>query len=207
MKSKILGLLAVGLLVGPMAAQASAVVVDFEDVAIPAGTAVGDFSGFSRTSNGFNVLSAVGVFAGLENGTEGAGNGTTHFFGSNVTMTYDGKAFDLRAFDLGVDYLGDNGISEPLAFEVRIDFEYWAGGSNWMTVGIGPDFDFPTFYAGAAGDGLRSVTFSTSVLGSDGAPAQFALDNLQVRVPEPGTLALLGLGLAAFGVSRRRKAA
>jgi len=39
----------------------------------------------------------------------------------------------------------------------------------------------------------------------------FAFDNMtigsleQVRIPEPGTLALLGIALAGIGLSRRRK--
>lgn len=36
-------------------------------------------------------------------------------------------------------------------------------------------------------------------------PSQFTLDNIVVRVPESGTLALLGIGLFGMGLARRRK--
>jgi len=36
-------------------------------------------------------------------------------------------------------------------------------------------------------------------------PATIAIDNLAINVPEPGTLILLGLGLAATGLVRRRR--
>ena len=40
------------------------------------------------------------------------------------------------------------------------------------------------------------------------APSFFILDNVSVRaVPEPGTLALFGLGLVALGLIRRRRSA
>ena len=52
--------------------------------------------------------------------------------------------------------------------------------------------------------GLNSLTF---LVRNTGGPAGTLVQNLSGSVvPEPGTLALLGLGLAGLGLSRRRKA-
>ncbi|WP_405244242.1 hypothetical protein, partial [Lentisalinibacter salinarum] len=61
------------------------------------------FGGYSVTSGGCDFV-AGDSFAGTENGVDGSDNGTTHIFGSDITMTCGG-AFDLLGFSLGEDYL------------------------------------------------------------------------------------------------------
>jgi hypothetical protein len=57
-------------------------------------------------------------------------------------------------------------------------------------------------FDGSAWTNVTWLLWSTGDLG--GVP-YFGIHSLTVRIPEPGTLALLGLGLAGFAFTRRRK--
>jgi hypothetical protein len=200
MKNKFLAILAVGLMTGPIAAQAGIVTVDFEDPGLAAGTANGTFGGFSVSSNGCAFTTSA-AYSGLENGVDGSDNGTTHLFGSDVTMTCGG-VFDLVSWDMAEDY-------EALAIYFLIDLVYADGSSLTQGGTLDGAFGFQTWSNCCdAGLNLLSVRWYTNDLDTTGGiPAQFALDNIRVNVPEPSTLALLGLGLLGLGLGKRRKTA
>lgn len=109
-----------------------------------------------------------------------------HNGGNNdIIMTReDNAAFDL----LFLDYISDA-----------------QGGPFWIVSSAG------TFNSGATGPGIiinllgiKSAIFRTDVDNNRGP----IIDNIQAMlVPEPGTFALFGLGLAGLGYARRRKSA
>lgn len=131
-------------------------------------------------------------------------------------MRADGELFSLSSFDGAESHMNAAWI---WAKNIRVVGEYADGSTvstDFLLDGIndatGPLVDFQGFNLSSAYGALRRVTFS----GVGGNVNYYTLDNVRFNggdsveaeaVPEPGSLALAGLGLlAAAGVKRKRSA-
>src|SRR5262249_40235928 len=145
----------------------------------------------SVTEDGITVTSTAGLWQQGFN----VGNPIPSIFTfdatASVTIT-TGGLFDFTSFDLGT-----GGGGGP-AFTVT---EYVGNTVRFMFRGANADNAFHTIQDGFSGV-VDRVVITTSITGRTSSAN---LDNIRTTVPEPATLALVGLALASVALTRRRK--
>lgn len=220
----------VGALCAAATGSASAGVVDFEDVAPPAVFVPGEsfVSGgvtFTLTGADIGVVDSAAAFL-FGNAPLGAsGNfyaglndfGWVTLSGGNVGLV------QLNGFDFGflapVPGSGFPGFGVGMLMAVAIDASGAQVSEAWDFGNANGDGDFSFLHVGAGDLGalagaVQNVTFMACLYDQTGACvtpagnlAQFALDNIDISVPEPTTLFATMAGLGLLAASRRRRSA
>ena len=118
------------------------------------------------------------------------------FFDPVVFSSVSGDVFDLLGFD----------IEDPSADSL---FPFGSFGFFNVTASNGEVLDFISSDFGTHSFGNVFLGISWFSLQCASSDCQFTVDNIvytpSVGVPEPGTLALLGIGLFGMGLARRRR--
>lgn len=173
--------------------QVNAAVIDFNSL-----TGSGDvYRGQSYQEDGFQ-LDTTGNFYSLHSGL--GYDGTPSFFNNTVNGVTTLKNISNAVFSLdSIDLDSLNG-----GYTVTVTFigTLLNGSTTTTSFQTNDTAGMQTFTFGSSFDNVRSVAWTQ-------ASPYHSFDNIVVnaaQVPEPGTMAMLGLGLLAFTTARRKSA-
>jgi len=202
------GIVATVVLYGAQTSQAGT--IDFEDVAVAPGSNLSFLADLN--SGGYFFDTSENEHHLVNANVSYADSGSTFLVIHNVvgnnalTMSLiGGGTFRLNSAQLAEGFNHASGSFGDNATSILITGNIFGGGTISTTVildGIndGPgglaDFQLATFWTGGGGpawDNLTSVVFD----GIGGNDSRMGIDNIIVNVPEPSSLALVGMGIFA----------
>jgi hypothetical protein len=160
-------------------ARADVVTLNFDDVAV--GTSLNDaYAGLGVTFNSTAAVrqgSSQGVASGAQFASGAAGNFTT-----SLVLTFDNYATSVGAYNVIFSYLILS------VYDV-----------NGLLLGSANTDNFGDSLSFANVGQIKTAVFSTNYV--------YGIDDLsfETAVPEPASLALIGLGMLGVAASRRRK--
>ena len=190
------------------------------------GVVTEDFEGFDAPTQGTPIGTAVGSFSMDVPGSGGLCSGSLGGCGAGVAILDSGSSvfngrFNttvggsnwLDSFDAQEFHFTPNAGINSIGFYITDPND--AGGRFTFNTATGTEsVDFGSIFGGGLSNGRAFyLTFTSSdeitglTIYSNNRDDGFGIDDVTIGVPEPGTLALLGMGLLGAGLARRRRAA